>query len=92
MLLLPILSLPVIIYGIVKEFRNIGKERVRRVLGREADVRGRDEPVNGEGGVVPGYAGIGLGGVEGIAFILEDGFLAQDYATERKHPGDPSHD
>ena len=48
---------------------------------------GRDAPIDVECGVVPGNGSFGLGGIEVVAFVLEDNLVAQHTESVGKSTG-----
>ena len=51
----------------------------------------RDAPVDGEGGIVPGYGSLGGRAVQVVALVLEHDFFAEDAEPMGKAPRDEHH-
>ena len=72
----------------LKRTLELGKPRVLEVFVRQYGLVGGDSPVDSEALVQNAYATVGFGMVELVAFVLEDGALAQYCEAVRKAFGD----
>ena len=72
----------------LKRTLELGKPRVLEVLVRQYGLVGGDSPVDSQALVEDADAAVGFRVVELVAFVLEDGALAQDSEAVRKAFGD----
>lgn len=72
----------------LKRTLELAEPRVLEVLVRQYGLVGGDSPVDSEALVQNAYATVGFGMVELVAFVLEDGALAQHCEAVREAFGD----
>ena len=58
------------------------------ILLRQDQIPGRNLPVNAQGWIIPGNGALALGGVQVVAFVLEQCLVAQNNESVGKAAGD----